>query len=99
MMPNISIQDANVLLDVLNISRNHRQADKLTDIEDLQATIQSRDDISYLERNHPTIVKRVKRILNMRKLDVHNYSSPVIDAALTKQTQVSTVCFVTYSYD
>ncbi|EJD07958.1 uncharacterized protein FOMMEDRAFT_73019 [Fomitiporia mediterranea MF3/22] len=79
-MANITIQDADVLNTFLAIS--HRQ-NHISDIEDLYATIRPKSRTSDIQKTHPSIFKKAKRILK-----IQDNSSPVLDAALTKRVQI-----------
>lgn len=94
-MPNVSIQDAEVLRSFLAVSGKGKatagpsstpspSASRLSDIEDLFRTVKSKSKMRELQKNHGSIYKKAKRILK-----IQGDASPVIDAARTKQVQVS----------
>ena len=94
-MPNISIDDARVMKDLLRVSRfngSFNASDKpLTDIEELHELVQDHAKLEKIAKSSPTVVKRAKQILSLpKKIRVHQeVESPVIEAARTNRIQVS----------
>ncbi|KAF9560961.1 hypothetical protein CPC08DRAFT_735698 [Agrocybe pediades] len=94
-MPNISIDDARALKDLLRISRtgsfnSNASSDRLTDIEDLHELVRNQTKFSRLSKSSPTIVKKTKQILSLpKKIRAHQeIESPIVEAARTKFIQV-----------
>jgi preprotein translocase subunit Sss1 len=86
-MPNISIEDARVLKDLLRMSRPPNRS-SLPDIEELHNLIQ-RDRLENLTRTSPSVVKKAKEILALSKKPRKKETlSPMIEAARTKTIQV-----------
>ncbi|KAL5483134.1 hypothetical protein ACEPAI_8363 [Sanghuangporus weigelae] len=94
-MPNVSIQDAEVLRSFLAISGKQKtslsssssssssSSAGLSDMEDLYKTVKSKSEMLEMQKNHASIYKKVKRILKFQ-----GHMSPVVEAARTKQVQV-----------
>lgn len=89
-MPDISLQDAAILRNILGLVRSKTVPPRLTDIEELDETLHSRIVMQELTRFHPSVVKKAKRILKLTDSpdDRSVYSSPLIDAARTQRVQV-----------
>lgn len=94
-MPNISIDDAKVLKDLLRVSRisGLRKSDaRLPDIEELHELVGNTVKLDNIAKTSPTVVKRAKQILTLpKKVRVQQVAiqSPVVEAARTKAIQVS----------
>lgn len=94
-MPNLSIDDAFVLKDILRISRSSgfRNADvRLTDIEELHELLANPARMDQVAKASPTLLKKGKIILSLPKKLYRNAAlqSPLVEAARTQETQVST---------
>lgn len=94
-MPNISIDDAQVLKDILRISRasyTSSEEKKLTDIEELHKLIADPAKFDRVRRASPAIVKKGKRILALPKKSPgreYMFQSPLVEAVRTQQIQAS----------
>ncbi|PPQ78064.1 hypothetical protein CVT26_015466 [Gymnopilus dilepis] len=92
-MPNISIEDAKVLEDLLQMSRvaSRRPLEKqLPDIEELHKLFDSDTQLHYLASS-PAILRRAKQILAIPKKSSSvqgNVRSPAIEASRSKEIQV-----------
>ena len=86
----ISLRDEAILRSILTLVRSKSHPPQLHDIEELDETIRSRPVMQELFRFHPTTVKKAKRILKLTDQPGNSgaFSSPIIDAALTKRVQV-----------
>lgn len=89
-MPNISIEEARVLKDLLRMSRPWTSPHSLTDIEELHNLVERRE-LDKLKKTSPSVVKKAKEILALpkkfRRID-RQLQSPMIEAARTKIIQV-----------
>lgn len=94
-MPNISIDDARVLKDLLRLSRGPalpKSEKRLPDIEELHELFGDRAKVDYLAKSSPSVVKRARQILAIPKkvsMGQKSMRSPVIEASRTKEIQVS----------
>lgn len=90
-MPNISIEDARVLKDVLRMSRPRiwNSPHSLPDIEELHNVI-NRGELENLKRISPSLVKKAKGILALQNAhrQTGQSKSPMVEAARTKAIQV-----------
>jgi len=89
-MPNISIEEARVLKDLLRMSRPWSSPRTLPDIEELHNLVEHRE-LDNLKRTSPSVVKKAKEILALPKKSRrigHQLQSPMIEAARTKLIQV-----------
>ncbi|KAF8911535.1 hypothetical protein CPB84DRAFT_1722843 [Gymnopilus junonius] len=93
-MPNISIDDARALKDLLRISRVPalpKSENRLPDIEQLHELFGHRAKVDLLANLSPMVVKRAKQILAIpKKVAMAQIAirSPVVEAARTKDIQV-----------
>ncbi|KDR75650.1 hypothetical protein GALMADRAFT_248246 [Galerina marginata CBS 339.88] len=93
-MPNISVDDARVLRDLLRVSRitaSPKSEKHLPDIEELHELVGNHTKLDQLAKSSPTVVKRAKQILALpKKVRVQQISttSPVVQAARSKKIQV-----------
>ncbi|PPQ78203.1 hypothetical protein CVT26_007583, partial [Gymnopilus dilepis] len=94
-MPNISLDDAKTLRDLLRISSPrvpHEAAQKiLPDIEELHNLLKDRPSMARLTKASPGLVRRAKDILSIPKrpsMAQEYLESPVVEAARSQQTQV-----------
>ena len=94
-MPNISIDDARVLKDLLRISRVSslpKLERRLPDLEELHLLFENRSKVDRVARANPTIVKRAKQILAIPKKVPSTQRvlhSAVVEAARSQEIQVS----------
>lgn len=94
-MPNLSIDDAQILKDLLRISRSpgfQSAGAKLTDIEELHELLANPTKMDQVAKASPTLFKKGKRILSLpKKIYQRNAAlqSPVVEAARTQEIQVS----------
>jgi hypothetical protein len=90
-MPNITIEQAGVLENLLRYSREQEASasESVTDIEDLDRLIRNGPRLQGLDASVPTIVRKAKRILGIPvRRTKQVISSPIIDAAKTGEIQV-----------
>jgi hypothetical protein len=95
-MPNISLDQANVLENLLNLSRGNEiesRTEKLTDIEDLHTLFADKPKLSALERAFPSTVRKSKRILGLpnRSSETHVSFSATVEAARTSTIKVRVI--------
>lgn len=94
-MPNISIDDAKILKDLLRVYRvsSFPKSDvRLPDIEELHELVGNTARLDSIAKSSPTVVKRAKQILTLpKKIRVQQVTvhSPVIEAVRTNNIQVS----------
>jgi hypothetical protein len=93
-MSGISIQDAQVLEDFINMTDVRKDSPELTDIECLDQIVRSKHLMARFRRTHPSIVKKSERILKIPKRRSEGAFSAVIDAAKTRTLRVSATGFV-----
>ena len=87
-MPNISLDEAQVLKTLLHASRSlSKRSKQLTDIEDLHELIAQPYVLRQIQRTSPSIVKKSRRILSLTK-KVRVEPSPVVEAARSHEPQV-----------
>ncbi|PPQ79589.1 hypothetical protein CVT26_015431, partial [Gymnopilus dilepis] len=92
-MPNISIDDARVLKDLLRISRVSslpKLERRLPDLEELHLLFENRSKVDRVARANPTIVKRAKQILAIPKKVPSTQRvlhSAVVEAARSQEIQ------------
>ncbi|TFK44927.1 hypothetical protein BDQ12DRAFT_695260 [Crucibulum laeve] len=92
--PNISIDDARSLKDLLQISFSTSllsEYDRLTDIEDLHTLIAKPGALNILDRSSPSLTKKARRVLGLprkRRVVKSSVFSPVIQAARSNKIQV-----------
>ncbi|KAF8161323.1 hypothetical protein B0H34DRAFT_652731 [Crassisporium funariophilum] len=95
-MPNISIDDAKFLKDLLRISRDRTSGlssriEQLTDIEELHELIANPVKLENIAASSPGLVKKSKQILALpKKLRRNNGSSlsPVLEASRTNMVEL-----------
>lgn len=93
-MPNISLDEANVLESLLVISRNHggrSRSHDLADIEDLHTLFADKPKMIALERLFPSTMRKSKRILgvpNRKHKSAHVSASAKVEAARTNTIRV-----------
>lgn len=94
-MPNISLDEANVLESLLAISRRESKSSsgKLTDIEDLHKLFEDKDKIDVLSRSFPSTLRKAKRILGLpnRSDRKRVASSAILEAARTQTVKVRVI--------
>lgn len=95
-MPNISLDDAHVLENLLDISRRYSEAPRLhdkTEIEDLHRLFADKSKQDALEQSYPSTFRKAKRILGIpNRSDKKRRSiSSSVEAARTKRIQVRTL--------
>jgi len=94
-MPNISIDDAKALKDLLRDARRAsppNQTDCLSDIEELHHLIANHSRLDNIAKSSPTVVKKAKQVLQLPKKvreQAEWLPSPIVEAARTKMLQVS----------
>lgn len=93
-MPNISIDDARVLKDLLQLSRvsaPFSSDEKLTDIEQLHDLFVQPRKLDIISRRSPALVKKSKQILGVsrRRINKGPLLSPSVEAATENTIQVS----------
>lgn len=94
-MPNISLDDAKALKDLLRDARRAsppNQGERLTDIEDLHRLVANHAKLDGIAKTSPTVVKKAKQVLQLPKKfrpQIGPLSSPIIEAARTKGIRVS----------
>jgi len=92
-MPNISIDEAKALKDLLRMSRdNPRKTSGLTDIEELHNLVSKHHKLTSMAKSSPSLVRKAKQILSLPKKVPANRGpmlSPLLEAARKKQIQVS----------
>lgn len=98
-MPNISIDDAKVLKDLLRLSRvsaPFNSDEKLTDIEQLHDLFAKPHKLDMISGRSPALVKKSKRILAIpRKRKKRGpILSPLVEAARENGIQVSSECYI-----
>ncbi|TDL18051.1 P-loop containing nucleoside triphosphate hydrolase protein [Rickenella mellea] len=87
-MANINIQDAQLLQNVLGLTRT-TSSDHLTDIEDLDQLLNSSKRLDKLHDLYPSTVRKVQRILKLPTRKSKDMpKSALVMAAKTKTTQV-----------
>ncbi|KJA28890.1 hypothetical protein HYPSUDRAFT_1082968 [Hypholoma sublateritium FD-334 SS-4] len=93
-MPNLSIDDAQILKDLLRISRSagfQSTGVKLTDIEELHHLLANPAKVDQVAKASPTLFKKGKRILSLpKKVYQRNAAlqSPLVEAARTQEIQI-----------
>ena len=88
-MPNISIDEAKALKDLLRMSR---KTSGLTDIEELHNIVSEHRNLAGITKSSPSLVRKAKQILSLPKkvpANGHPMPSPLLEAARKKQIQVS----------
>jgi hypothetical protein len=94
-MPNISLDDAKALKDLLRDARRAsppNQGERLTDIEDLHRLVANHAKLDSIAKSSPTVVKKAKQVLQLPKKfrpQIGSILSPIVEAARTKVIQVS----------
>ena len=93
-MPNILIDDAKALKDLLRDARRAsppNQNERLTDIEDLHRLVANHSKLDSIAKSSPTLVKKAKQVLQLpKKFRPHtSIPSPIVEAARTKEVQAS----------
>lgn len=90
-MPNISLADAQVLEQLLAVTRNTEEA--LTDIEELHRVFGDGATAERVESAFPSTVKRAKRVLGIpvRKKAGGGQRSAAVEAARTREPQARTL--------
>lgn len=89
-IPNISIDDAHVLKDLLRIS--HTLAiSPITDIEDLHLLLSAPSRLGSLSKSSPSLLKRSKQILALPRRRAINSAllSPVVEAVRLNEVKVT----------
>jgi hypothetical protein len=92
-MPNITLDQAQVLDGLLVISRgkeNESRPRRITDIEDLHRLFADNTKLNVLERAFPSTFRKSKRILGIpnRNNGRHTSSSAIVEAARTNMIKV-----------
>ncbi|KIM40310.1 hypothetical protein M413DRAFT_73796 [Hebeloma cylindrosporum] len=93
-MPNISIDDAKALKDLLRDSRRASPPnpdDRLTDIEELHRLTANPSKLDGIAKSSPTVVRKAKQVLQLPKKfrpQTGSISSPTVEAARSKEIQV-----------
>jgi hypothetical protein len=85
-IPNVSIDDAKVLKDLLRASR---AIPPLTDIEELHELMMNPAKLEQIAKTSPTVLRKAKQILLLPKRKKGILISPAVEAARTRQIQVS----------
>ena len=94
-MPNISLDDAKALKDLLRDARRAsppNQSERLTDIEDLHRLVANHAKLDSIAKSSPTVVKKAKQVLQLPKKfrpQIGSILSPIVEAARMKVIQVS----------
>ncbi|PPQ71223.1 hypothetical protein CVT26_011001 [Gymnopilus dilepis] len=93
-LPNLSADDAEILKQLLKISGQYagdqNRIETTTDIEDLQRVLSRPDTFQHIEKDHPLIVKKVRRVLKLRTLIRQGTTvleSPLLKAYTSKTPQ------------
>lgn len=93
-MPNISLEEANVLQNLLVVSRGESgsRSRETTDIEDLHRLFEDKDKMGFIGRSLPSTLRKSKRILGLpnRSDNKHVVSSAMLEAARTRTVKVRT---------
>ncbi|KAF9446524.1 hypothetical protein P691DRAFT_673387 [Macrolepiota fuliginosa MF-IS2] len=91
-IPNLSVEDARVLKDLLQLGKSRLQQvpEPLTDIEELHTLVRTDSLLKRIAVNGPSTVKKSRQILAIprRKRLASMIFSPVTEAARSGQTQV-----------
>lgn len=91
-MPNILLDDANVLAGLLSISRceDRSRSKEISDIEDLHKLFEDKDRVESLSRSFPSTLRKSKRILGLldRSDRKHTAYSAMLEAARTRTIKV-----------
>ncbi|KAF8963694.1 hypothetical protein BDZ97DRAFT_1819948, partial [Flammula alnicola] len=93
-MPNISIDDAGALKDLLRISfvsALPNRDESLSDIEELHELVANPAKLEDIARSSPTVVKKAKQILSLPKrvrMKKGAAQSPIVEAARTHEIQI-----------
>ncbi|KAJ3499450.1 hypothetical protein NLJ89_g10100 [Agrocybe chaxingu] len=93
-MPNISIDDARVVKDLLRLGRvaaPTRLDGRLTDIEELHTLVATPHKLELIAKASPSVIKKAERILALQKKRRNQtiaIQSPIVEAARTKNIQV-----------
>lgn len=93
-MPNISLDDAKVLKDLLRDARRAsppNKGERLTDMEDLHRLVANHTKFDNIAKSSATVVKKAKQILQLPKKfrpQIGSNPSPIVEAARTKEIQV-----------
>ena len=96
-MMGISIQDAQILEDLIAMTGAQKKSQDLTDIECLDQIVRSERTMTNLRMSHPSIVKKAERILKIpTKRSTSRMYSPVVDAARTRNLQARRSFFPFY---
>lgn len=102
-MPNISIDDARVLKDLLRLSHVsapfNSDDEKLTDIEQLHDLFAKPRKLDIISGRSPVLVKKSKQILavSRRRMKRGPILSPLIEAARENTIQVSSEVLLPHS--
>jgi len=87
-MPNISIDDARALKDLLRMSKDKPK--HLTDIEDLHGLVASPARLSKVAKSSPSLIKKARQVLALpKKTRSEIMQSPMVESSRTKQVHVS----------
>jgi hypothetical protein len=91
-IPNLSVEDAQVLKDLLHLSRGRmvRASEPLTDIEELDSLVNTEGLLKRLSSRNSSTVKRARQLLAIprRKRPISGFASPVVAAAIKRKIQV-----------
>lgn len=87
-IPNISLDDVNVLTTMLGVARAENPlVPYLPDLEDLEKVTSDSERMERLHVSHPSMLKRARRLLAISRKT--GTGSPVIKAARSGTVQVS----------